>query len=253
VPAPDPWTHFAPFSPTHAAAVAASATLMAALVIAGLRRRGAAREERFRRTWGWSILLFQLAAGVWWLFPANFTPDRSIPLNMCRLVAFIAAAAMLTPWRWPQALLYFWGLALCPQALITPVFPEGPAYPVFWIFWIGHTQIVGSALYDLIVLRYRPSTRDFALTCLASLAYALIVIPLDAAYTLNYGGLGPVLFDAPNLARRLGPWPWRPIWIILIGYAWMTLFWVIWLAPERRRRRATPPPATLRPSTAQPP
>jgi hypothetical integral membrane protein (TIGR02206 family) len=218
---------FRPFSWVHIAAILISLAAMAALIAAGLRARRSNSEPRFRALWGWSILLFQVIAGLWWLLPPNFEPQRSIPLNLCRLATFIAALAMLTPWRWPRTLLYFWGLGLCTQALITPVFPEGPTRAVFWIFWIGHTQIVGSALYDLIVRRYRPTTRDFAIGLSAAVAYTAIAFAIDAATGLNYAGLGPTTFDAPNLARRLGPWPLRVLWISLIAAAWLTVLWRI--------------------------
>lgn len=230
--------HFRPFSAVHLAAAAVSIGSMAVLVSVGRLLKRSGREYVFRRAWAVSILVFQTIVAVWWVLPANFEAQRSIPLNMCRLVAFIAGVALLAQdrARCSRALLYFWGLGLCTQAIITPVFPEGPAHALFWIFWIGHTQIVGSSLYDLIVLRYRPSTRDFVFTCGANLVYLAAVVPLNAAYRLNYGGLGPVLFDAPNLARRLGPWPWRPVWITAIAWGWMALLWVAWRVPGRSRR-----------------
>lgn len=260
MPASQDWLdHFHPFSTLHLAAAAVCIAAMAILVATGLRLRTTPAEHRFRRAWGWSILVFQLIAGVWWLLPANFEAQRSIPLNMCRLVAFVAAAAMLAPdaapWRrWLRATLYFWGLGLCTQALITPVFPEGPRHFLFWVFWIGHTQIVGSALYDLIVLRYRPRAADFVFICVANAAYLAVVIPLNAYYNLNYGGLGPTLFDAPNLARRLGPWPWRPLWIALIAWAWMTLLWRVWVFAGRfAKTREAQPTRTVDESAARDP
>jgi hypothetical integral membrane protein (TIGR02206 family) len=239
--------HFRPFSTLHLIAVAVALLFMAALVATGLVLRASGREPRFARAWAWSILTFQLAAGIWWLLPANYEPQRSIPLNLCRLVTFIAAAAFLLPYRWLRTLLFFWGLGLCTQALITPVFPEGPAYPVFWIFWIGHTQIVGSALYDLIVRRYRPGTRDFIFGLGSSIAYTLIIFKIDASTGLNYAGLGPTTFDAPNIAKRLGRWPRRVLWISLIAAAWLTLLWRI----ARPRKKNSDKPAVTEESGAE--
>jgi hypothetical integral membrane protein (TIGR02206 family) len=238
VPLPD---HFRPFSTLHLIAVAIALFFMAALVVTGLALRASGREPRFARAWAWSILIFQLAAGIWWLLPANYEPQRSIPLNLCRLVTFVAAAALLLHYRWLRTLLFFWGLGLCTQAFITPVFPEGPAYPVFWVFWIGHTQIVGSALYDLIVRRYRPNKHDFTVGLASAVAYTLAIFGIDAATGLNYAGLGPTTFDAPNIAKRLGPWPLRVLWISLMATGWLTLLWLI-ARPRRMTSQELVPP-----------
>jgi hypothetical integral membrane protein (TIGR02206 family) len=247
---------FRPFSLLHVVALLTSLGAMAALVAAGLRLRPGEGEARLTRAWAWSMILFQIAASAWWLLPSNYSPERSIPLNLCRLAAFIAPLALLTPplpWRWPRALLYFWGLGLCTQALITPVFPEGPAHTVFWIFWIGHTQIVGSALYDLIVRRYRPTARDLATAVLVAVLYTAVAFLVNLVWGRNYGGLGRTLFDAPNLARRLGPWPWRVLWISLIAAAWMALLHVIWLRRPTFQAPAPPRPSTPPRSMAPPP
>lgn len=245
---------FRPFTTLHAITLVICLAVIAAICLLGRRGRGTPRQARLDRALGRSILLSQALIGVWWLLPGSlnleggFNPERSVPLNMCRLGAFIAAAALLLPdppHRWARALLYFWGLGLSSQAFITPVFPEGPARPVFWVFWLGHTQIVGAAIYDLVVRRYRPTGRDCALAVALGCLYAIVVFIVNWAAGTNYAGLGNATFELPNLAQHLGPWPWRPLWIALIGAAWLVILWKAW--PLARRLRSglasnRPPP-----------
>ncbi len=196
---------FAPFSPLHAAALAAVAAATWAAVRAG--RRGAAR--RVERAIGLAFVATWVAVHGWWLLPARFDATTTLPLQMCHWTALAAGLYLATQWRPLALILYFWGFALCTQALLTPVLEEGPASHVFWYFWLSHGMIVGTAVYALAVHGYRPTWRDWRFACVAAAVYVAAVIPVDLAVGANYGFLGPGNPGQPTIVDILGPWPAR--------------------------------------------
>lgn len=111
--------------------------------------------------------------------------------------------------RFLVGILYFWGIGLSLQGIITPDLGMGPLTVIFWIFWLHHTAIVGAAVYMLVVHRFRPRRKDLYWSVVAGLAYLVVVFPIDAVFGFNYGYLGPRNPSQPTLIDVLGPWPWR--------------------------------------------
>lgn len=191
------------------------------------------REARFRRLWGWTILVYQTFYCIWWLIPPQFDwnkPDftEALPLQVCDIAAFLAGLAMVTHWRPWRTMLYFWGIGLSTQAFFTPVVQVGPAHSYYWMFWIGHTMIVGSAIYDIVVCRYRPSLRDLRLVILVSLAYGAAIFTFNYLTGFNYAYIGNRTPKAPTLIDKLGPWPHRVGILALIVMADYLLLWAVW-------------------------
>lgn len=246
-PAPPPgdrWAEFHPFTLEHALSAGVCVALMFVAAVAGRAWRETPRERALRHAWGWMIVLVQGLALFWWFLPANFQFGASLPLHLCDLAVWAAAVAMLTERRWARTLLYFWGIGLSTQAFLTPTLDEGPGRPQFWLFWIGHTQIVGSAVYDVLVRGYRPRPRDLALACAVTLAYAAVTFVIDIAFGVNYGYVGQTSPDEPTIIDRLGPWPLRVVWMSLLVAAVYMALWAVWPLGERLRRGLLPPGAS---------
>lgn len=224
----------------HLVAAGLGAIVMMGLVWLGLRWRATRRERLLVGLWAWSTMAWQAYTVVWWLLPANYDVTKSLSLHLCDIAAWIAPIALLTNSRPMRALLYFWGIGLSTQAFFTPTLQDGASHMHFWFFWIGHTQIVGSALYDLVVRRYRPAWRDFVVGVGLSMIYVAVVVSVDLTVGANYGYLGRSLPDRPTLLDALGPWPWRAIWLVLIGIALMAVMTAVW--PRSMRTRAEPLP-----------
>ncbi len=92
----------------------------------------------------------------------QYTFAQSLPLQVCDLAGLVGPMALLTRKQWLRAILYFWGLGLSIQGFIQPVLKDkGLGDVEFWLFWANHTMIVGTAVYDLVALGFRPKTRDF--------------------------------------------------------------------------------------------
>lgn len=219
---------FQAFTAHHLLVVAVCAGVMVTLVVLGRRGREADRESRVRRMWAWSIVAWQVPAQLWWLLPGNFVLEQSLPLQLCDLAAVLAPVALLTRKRWLISLLYFWGIGLSTQAYATPVLTEGYGHVNYWLFWVGHTQIVGSAVYAVCVMGFRPRLRDFAGSVGVGMAYIAVMFGFDAATGLNYGYVGPSQPGVRTVVDYLGPWPLRAVWLTLLGIVAQGLAYLPW-------------------------
>ncbi len=225
-----------PFTIDHAIAVAWTGALMAIFIGVGRRLRNTARERAWRTAWLAALFAFQAFAVLWFVHPAHLDWKESLPIQVCDLAPWIAGLALTTRHRLWRALLFYWGIGLSTQAFITPINRYPPDHVRYFIFWLGHAQIVGSSIYDLAVLRYRPGWRDFGIGLGATVVYAALVLPLNLAMDWNYGYVGSVRPDAPTIIDRLGPWPLRLVWMFLIMsavFAGLTL--AAGLIPRARR------------------
>jgi len=240
-PAPSWPTHFHPFSLLHLITVAALAIAMAGSCHLGLKWKGTPAERRLRLCWCIFTVIWNVAAMAFYLWPGNFDPIESLPIHICDLAVWIAPVALLTQRRWLRTLLYFFGIGLSTQAFVTPVVDGGVAGVRYWLFWIGHTQIVGSAIYDVGVLGYRPRFKDLLFAAASLIVYALAVTPINLVWGLNYGYIGNYTPERPTLIDRLGPWPFRLLPMFALALTVFTLAWAVWAIPAALRGRKVQP------------
>jgi hypothetical integral membrane protein (TIGR02206 family) len=203
-----------------------------------------AREARFRKTWGWLIIVYQSYYTLGYLFPKvfffpkEFSWEESLPLQLCDLAAFVAGATMVWQTRWLRSLNYFWGIGLSTQAFLTPTLTVGLGNPKYWMFFVGHTMIVGSAVYDVVVLRYRPKLKDMGVAIAISLGYVGAAVAtnliLDRSGLLaegvraNYGYMGNTLSKNRTIIDELGSWPLRIFKLMGIVTLDFFLLWGVW-------------------------
>ncbi|MCH8270308.1 MAG: TIGR02206 family membrane protein [Planctomycetes bacterium] len=238
------YNSFSAFTPTHAVTVAVSVLAMVWAVRIGRRWADTPREWRLRRAWCVFVLVWQVLATAWWCAPANYKPEVSLPLHLCDVAGFLVPFALWTQHRWLRALLYFWAIGLSTQAFVTPVVTQGLGHVEFWLFWVGHTQIVGSSVYDIAVLRFRPAWRDYISASVITVLYAAVVLPIDLLFGFNYGYIGRVLPDKRTILDSLPVWPWRllVLWAIVQGD--YLAIWLVWPAGRRIRRSLSRPKPT---------
>lgn len=207
--------HFEAGSTFHAVMVGACAAVIAAACVVGRRLRrldradGGQREARFGAALGWSIVAWQAFATVWRVLPGQWDLNESLPLHLCRWTGWIAAVCLITGWRRVRALSFFWGLGLSVQGFVTPMWNDGLASVAFWLYWVGHLQIVGVAVYDLVVRAYTPRWRDLGFAVVAGLGYVLLTVGLNLALDTNYSYLGSWDYGRASVVDRLGDFPDR--------------------------------------------
>ncbi len=231
---------FTPWSLTHALVL----TCMALAICVGVRWRATRRTPEHRtqvdRAIGALLLGLWILINGWYVWPGHFVLAQSLPLHICDLVSLWAPLALLTNSRPARSLLYFWGIALCSQAYVTPTLTEGPALPAFWLFWGAHFIILFGVAYDLWARFFRPTQADLRLAVIASLFYAACIVPFDMISGTNYGYLGPSQPEQPTLIDYLGPWPVRVPVMIILGVSMMTIAYLPWRVLQPRAGAAAP-------------
>lgn len=236
--APGPWDVFVPFSGFHAFVLVVCAALIVAPTLIG-RALSKDGERIWRRIIAAVAVCYWLGYAIWWNW--NGVDIRGgLPLHICDFNGLIAPLALITGWRWVRATLYFWTAALTLQAFIQPALSIGPASLVFWAFWTGHSLIGICAVYDIVVLGFRPSWGDFARAVAVSFLYAAVIMPLDIWLGANYGFLGnPAdISEVPPFIYALGPWPQRAFVLIALVPLGFVIVLVPWLIAARWQTRA---------------
>ena len=222
-----------PFSTTHATVVIVFIAMTTALV--ALRR--------LRRNTPAAVVLdrgvIALAVAVWLfttvvpLLPHLYDPTWSLPLHVCDFAILAVPVALATNWRPARALAYFWGIGLSSQGFFTPDLRDGPARLGFWLFWTAHYVVVGGPVYDVAGRGYRPAWRDWLFAVAASVVYAIVILPFDVWFNLNYGYIGPSKPGQPSLVDVLGPWPRRVVVMWVLAVVVMTLLVLPWEVARR--------------------
>ena len=237
------WSEFHSFTMDHAIALAWTIGLVIAACFLGRRWRrdgtpeGAERERQLCAAWGGFIICYNCWYLFYWFSPEHFDVRQSLPCQMCDIAALLAPLLFLTRWRTVRTLMYFWGLGLSTQAFISPILKQGIGVDRYWLFWIGHLAIVGSAVYDLVVRRYRPTFRDFLSVVAITLVWYGSMGALNMALGggANYGYNGDTTPDRPTIIDHLGPWPYRAILLVPIVIVLFAAMWGVWPLTERMR------------------
>jgi len=201
------------------------------MIVAGLR---SARPDYVGRWLGGSLLVLWLAYNVYYFQPAVFAWQLSLPLQVCDILAFLAAVVLLRPIPLARAVVCLSAVPLAAQAVLTPTGDHDPSRPRFWLYWGLHTGIIAAALYDTVVKRYRPTVRDFRNVLIVDAAYVAIIFPLNLAFGWNYGYIAPATADGRTVLDVLGPWPQRAFIVVALVIALQTLMFGVVLLSGRR-------------------
>ena len=225
------WHQFKPATPMHVLAVAGVAVGCIWLVAVGraARRRGPATARWVNRLLAVALLAFWVALVVYFLMPARRGWGQSLPLHICHVVALAGPVAVATRNRLARALVYFWGIGLSTQAMLTPILTVGPAHAIFWVYWLWHGSLVGAAAYDLGARRYRPTWSDWQLAVAAALVYVPVVFTVDSLLYTDYGWVGRgSSLERWTLLNLFGPWPGRVPWLLLAACGVMAVLTLSW-------------------------
>jgi len=216
---------FVVFGPQHLLVLAIFLAGCAALLVLGARLR--ARPELQTRVMRVAGIVILVLCGPFELDDVIVGvqhPLTGLPLQLCDFGWLVACLALLTGSRRMYALLYFWGLTLCIQGVVTPdlddVFPQLQ----FFGFWVRHIAPVWAAVY-VVGARIGPTWRGFRFTVLVTTVWAAAVMGLNFVIGSNYGYLNgkPSVDTALDL---LGPWPWYVlVEVVLVIGVWALMTW----------------------------
>ncbi|HEX9096137.1 MAG TPA: TIGR02206 family membrane protein [Candidatus Dormibacteraeota bacterium] len=154
-----------------------------------------------------AIIVTELSWQPYVLVNRSWSAAFSLPVQLCDVGGFVAAAALL----WRQALLveiaYFWGVGGTLQALLTPDLRDHfPSFP-YLQFYATHDLVVLAALFLVVGLGLQPRAGAVRRIFLLTLAFAAVVGLLDLVTGGNYLYLRQVPAQG-SLLSLMGPWPW---------------------------------------------
>jgi hypothetical integral membrane protein (TIGR02206 family) len=182
-----------------------------------------------------------------------FSIQNNLPIFLCDVAGFIAAAALLTRQPFLVEVTYFWGIAGTANGVISPdIGDHFPSYP-FLQYFVQHSAIPAASLFLVVGLRIYP--RPCAAVRVFGLTVALVVF--DAFVNLLTGGNYMFLRSVPpgqNLLDLFGPWPWY----IIGGAGLGVVFLAVLDAPfriadlVRDRSRTSPYPRSASPPSPRP-
>jgi hypothetical integral membrane protein (TIGR02206 family) len=154
-----------------------------------------------------TIVVAELSWQPYVLVNHAWSVGASLPVQLCDVGGFVAAAALL----WRQLLLveiaYFWGLGGTLQALLTPDLRDHfPSFP-YLQFYVTHDLVIVAALFLVIGLGLQPRAAAVRRIFLLTVAFAALVGLIDLATGGNYMYLRQVPASG-SLLNLMGPWPW---------------------------------------------
>ena len=228
---------FEPFSPLHGLIILLFMTATAVLILVG-RRLSSEGRSRLDKNLGLSIVALWIVSSGWWMLPGRFDASRTLPLHVCDLTSLLAGLVLLFPRRPLRALLYFWGIGMSLQAIVTPDISFGPDSVWFWIFWMSHAAIIAIAVYDFAARGFRPRWSDFRLAVVAGLAYLAVVLAINVAFGFNYAFVGNARPGEVSVVDFLGPWPLRVVWMAALVIGFMAVLMLPWHFVHTRQNRS---------------
>jgi hypothetical integral membrane protein (TIGR02206 family) len=218
-------SEFTAYDPSHLTALAVAVVGAAALVVLG--RRGDPRwTGPVAKALAVVLLALVLTEHIVAFDPAHVT--QTLPLQLSDLAPYVGAYALWTRRRGACALIYYWGITLSTQALLTPAL-SGPDFPSprFLAFFISHILVVWAAIFLTWGLRCSPSWRGYRFTVAVTACWAVAMLAFNAVAGTNYGFLNAKP-ETGSILDLLGPWPWYlgpEVALLLVAWALMTAPW----------------------------
>lgn len=209
-----------PWSAQHIAALVGT-SVVAALLVAGARRRGDAWAVPIGR--GLAALIFgaYVCEQLTYVRRGDWAAEVNLPLHLTDAVTLASVAALWRPRSaWLVELVYFWALSASLQAVLTPDLGHGFPDPLFFTYFATHCGAVAAAFLLVFGARRTPRPGAVWRVYAATVAFAL----LAAAGTLLTGGNYMYLRRKPahaSLLDVMGPWP---AYILVAAAAGLLLF-----------------------------
>jgi hypothetical integral membrane protein (TIGR02206 family) len=154
-----------------------------------------------------AIVVTELSWQPYVLANHGWSVAYSLPVQLCDVGGFVAAAALV----WRHLLLaeiaYFWGLGGTLPALLTPDLRDNfPSFP-YLQFYATHDLVVLAALFLVIGLGLQPRPGAVRRIFLLTVAFTVVIALIDIVTGGNYMYLRRVP-AAGSLLSLMGPWPW---------------------------------------------
>ena len=185
-----------------------------------------------------AIVITELSWQPYVMANHSWSAAYSLPVQLCDVGGFVAAAALI----WRQLLLieiaYFWGLGGTLQALLTPDLRDHfPSFP-YLQFYATHDLVVLAALFLIVGLGVHPRPGSVRRIFLLTLAFTVAIALIDLVTGGNYMYLRRVPAGG-SLLSLMGPWPWYIVVgavVALVVLALLDAPFRLWSRGQRRLR-----------------
>jgi hypothetical integral membrane protein (TIGR02206 family) len=224
---------FTAFGPAHVVALVVMVAVVPVLVVVGRRRRTSDPGDRLGTAFAVGLLLVTIPLQVVYFTPGYWDLDTTLPIQLCDLASLVSAYALWTHRWWAAGLIYYWGLTLTIQAILTPSLTSAPGNPVFWLYWGMHLGTVWAAVYLTWGRGLRPDWRSYRVAVTVTTCWAAAVYCFNLVADTNYGFLNRKPSTA-SILDLLGPWPWYvAAEIVIVWSVWALMTWP-WVRALRR-------------------
>mgnify|MGYP002621838779 CR=1 FL=1 len=217
---------FAVYGVSHWSVLTLFAATCLALVYAGRRLRGTRALVRMRRGFALVVLAVMVPSNLYLWAPSRFEVGLSFPFDLCDL-AWMAAAWALWTGRATLAYgaVYYWGLTLTMQGLLTPDLPQDFPHIYFLMFFASHCITPAAAIFLTWGVGLRPTWTLMWQTVAATVAWGACMLLFNSLTGSNYLYVNAKPATA-SLLDVLGPWPLYLLSALAVGItAWALLTW----------------------------
>jgi hypothetical integral membrane protein (TIGR02206 family) len=218
-------TGFEMFSFSHIITLLVLVIINVFLIIWFKKAKTAKALSNFRYLFTLLIILNEVLSIVWYIWAGLWSPDYSLPLQLCDIVTFLTIIMLIRNNYFSFEVVYFLGLGGSLQALLTPdlVFP----YPhfMFFNFFICHGAIITAIIYMMVIKKFKPTLKSILKTFIFTNLYMVFA----AAVNFITGGNYMFIAHKPETASLmdfLGPWPWYILSLEAVG---LVIFFICYL------------------------
>ncbi len=224
---------FEPYDASHWTILLLFAFAAVALVVFARSRPQSPAPRILSRALAVFLLVWQTSFQIYSMLPPRWELAESLPFQLCDLAWMVCVYALWTDRPWANGLLFYWGLTLTSQALLTPNLEDGFPSVSFIMFWVSHGLVVLAAIFMTWGRGFRPTWRLYGLACTVTAAWMLVMMGFNRLAGTNY------LFvsakpDRKSILDLLGPWPWY----VLAETAICVGVWALMTWPFARRRKS---------------
>lgn len=223
------------FTLEHFALIAGFLVVAVVFAVIGRSHRGTEREVVFRRGFAIAIPCLTVPMQVLQLLPGDYDAGKSLPLQLCDLAWMAAIWALWTRNPFATGLVYFWGLTLTIQGILTPSLGETFPDPRYFMFWGMHFLTVWAAVYLTFGVKVPVTWRTYRLVVLTTAVWAVVVMTINGLSGLNYGFLNRKP-SGGSLLDLMGPWPLY----VVVEVAILVAVWALMTWPWVRSREGSP-------------
>jgi len=212
---------FVPFSSAHWMAIGLTAVFVVAIVLFRGKLRTPGPDRMARLVLAALLLASECALYVWYGVTDNWG-YHVLPLQLCSMMVWIAAAALLIRNSKLYEIAFFLGILGALQALLTPNLDYSFPNFRYFHFFIAHAAIIGTGVYIAAVAGYRPKFKDAIRAWCWLNGFALVAGMANVLTGENFMFLARKP-DTASLLDLLSSWPWYILQLEVVALAMILL------------------------------